>query len=323
MIEITEHRLRLISGRAHPELADAIAAKLEIPLCGVKLNNFANGEISCKLKESVRDDEVFILQTHCCNINEAIMEQIILIDAAKRASAASITAVCPFLGYARQDRKSTGREPITARLIIDILARAGANRIMSVDLHSGQVQGFFDGPFDHLIAMPILLEYLQSRFKVDDLVIVSPDAGRVKTAERYTSRLGCGMAIIHKQRSHSKHNEVEAKFLIGDVKGKVCIVVDDMIDTAGTICAAADLLAKHGAKKIYAVATHGVLSDPAIERIEASAFTEVIFTDTLPLAGKKSKKLKVLSIAPLLASAIGAVYAGNSVSELFDGKNQI
>lgn len=323
MIEISERRLRLLTGRAHPKLALDVAAALETTLCEVKLGNFANGEISCRLSESVRGDEVFIMQTHCCNVNDAIMEQVIMIDAAKRASAASITAVCPFLGYARQDRKSSGREPITARLVIDMLANAGADRIMSVDLHSGQTQGFFDGPFDHLIAMPTLLGYMQSHFKAKDLVIVSPDAGRVKSAERYSSALNCGIAIIHKHRSKLKHNAVEAKFLIGDVKGKICVVVDDMIDTASTICAAADLLAQNGAKEIYGVATHGVLSDPAEKRIRASAFSKVIITDSLPLRAKKSSKIEVISIAPLLAGAIGAVYGGGSVSALFDGKNQL
>jgi ribose-phosphate pyrophosphokinase len=323
VIEITEHRLRLISGRSHPELAEEVAKALDTPLNKVQLGNFANGEISCKLGESVRDDEVFIIQTHCCNVNDAIMEQMILIDAAKRASAASITAVCPFLGYMRQDKKSSGREPITARLVIDMLANAGADRIMSIDLHSGQTQGFFNGPFDHLIAMPILLDKIRTMFKkTNQLMIVSPDAGRVKSTERYSSELGCGMAIIHKQRSTEKHNSVEAKFLIGDVKGKICIIVDDMIDTAGTICAAADLLAQNGAKEIYGLATHGVLSDPALKRIEKSAFKKVIVTDTLPRPLKSSSKIEIVSIAPLLAGAIGAVYAGSSVSELFDGKNQ-
>ncbi len=250
------------------------------------------------------------------------MEQAIMIDTAKRASAASITAVCPFLGYARQDRKSNGREPITARLGVDILRSAGADRIMSVDLHSGQIQGFFDGPFDHLIAMPILVEYIQKTFKDKELVIVSPDAGRVKVAERYGSILGCEIAIVHKQRSKVKNNYVEAKYLIGDVEGKTCLVIDDMIDTAGTICAAAELLAEKGAGSIYGLTTHGVLSNPAIERIEKSVFSKVIVTNTLPQENKKSKKIEVLSVAPLIADAISAVFTGGSVSQLFDGKNQ-
>jgi ribose-phosphate pyrophosphokinase len=323
VIKTVKHHLHLLTGRAHPVLATAVAKELGVGLCQVQLKNFADGEISCRIGESVRGGDVFVMQSHAGNVNDALMEQAIVIDAAKRASATSITAVCPYLGYARQDRKSNGREPISARLVVDILAAAGADRIMSIDLHSGQTQGFFNGPFDHLIAMPTLLAYLTKHFKNQDIVIVSPDAGRVKTSERYSSALGCSIAIVHKQRSTIKHNTVEAKYLIGEVKGKVCIIVDDMIDTAGTICAAADLLAEHGAKQVYGIATHGVLSDPAIERIEASAFTKVIVTNTLPQDQKKSPKIKVLSIAPLLANAIEAVFSNKSVSQLFDGKNQI
>jgi ribose-phosphate pyrophosphokinase len=289
--------------------------------CDIKLGTFANGEISVKLGETIRGADVFVLQTHSQNVNEAIMEQAIILDACKRASAASITAVCPFLGYARQDRKSSGREPISAKLVVDILAHAGADRIMSIDLHVGQIQGFFDGPFDHLVGMPILAKYITDNFDLDDLVIVSPDAGRAKTAERYSSLLGCGMAIVHKQRSYTKHNTAEAKYLIGDVEGKQCVVIDDMIDTAGTMCAAAGIIAEHGASAVYGLATHGVLSDPAIERIEKSVFKKVVVTDTLPLP-KKSRKIQVLPIGQVLADAIEAVHAGSSVSALFDGKNQ-
>lgn len=324
MLNVAQRRLQIMSGRVHPGLAEEIAKLLKVPLHTVQLSNFSNGEISCRLGESVRGSDVFIIQAHGApSINDAIMEQAIMIDAAKRASARSITAVCPFLGYARQDRKSDGREPITARLVVDILAKAGADRITSVDLHAGQIQGFFDGPFDHLIARPILSEYVKERFKSDDLVIVSPDAGRVKSAERYASDLNCEIAIIHKQRSTRKNDSVEARYLIGDVKGKVCIITDDMIDTAGTICTAADLLAENGAKEIHCIATHGVLSDPALERIEESAFTSVIVTNTLPSEPvAQSDKIVVLSIAPLIANAIAAIFTGNSVSALFGGKNQ-
>jgi ribose-phosphate pyrophosphokinase len=318
---LQRQQLHLIGGRSHPSLTTAVAERLGVKPCKIKIDNFANGEISCQLGESVRGADVFVLQTHSRNVNDAIIEQAIIIDACQRASAASITAVCPFMGYARQDRKSSGREPITARLVVDMLANAGADRIMSVDLHTGQIQGFFSGPFDHLVGMPLLAKYIQDNFDTENLVIVSPDAGRAKTAERYSSLLSCGMAIIHKQRSYVKHNSVEAKYLIGDVKGKLCVVIDDMIDTAGTICAAAALLAENGATEIYGVATHGVLSDPALERIAASPFKKVIITDTLPQT-KKAKKLEVLPIAPLLADAISAVYNGRSVSALFDGKNQ-
>lgn len=324
MIHVAPRRLQIMSGRVHPKLAKEVAKLLAVPIHTVQLSNFANGEISCTLGESVRDSDVFIIQTHGGNVNDALMEQAIMIDAAKRASARSITAVCPFLGYARQDRKSNGREPITARLVVDLLAQAGADRIMSVDLHAGQIQGFFNGPFDHLIARPILCEYVKSHFNTKDLVIVSPDAGRVKSTERYGSDLGCDIAIIHKQRSTTKLNSVEARYLIGDVAGKTCLIVDDMVDTAGTICAAAELLAQNKVKAIYGVATHGVLSDPALQRINKSAFTKVIVTNTLaPGSRVKSKKIVTLSIAPLIADAISAVFAGKSVSALFDGKNQI
>lgn len=324
MLHRIERRLQIMSGRVHPALAEEVANLLDVPLHTVNLSNFSNGEISCRLGESVRDSDVFIIQSHGGpSVNDAIMEQAIMIDAAKRASARSITAVCPFLGYARQDRKSDGREPITARLVVDILASAGADRITGVDLHAGQIQGFFNGPFDHLIARPILCKYIKANFKNKDLVIVSPDAGRVKSASRYGSDLGCEIAIIHKQRSTRVKNSLEAKYLLGDVKGKTCLITDDMIDTAGTMCAAADLLAENGAKEIYGVATHGVLSDPALERIEKSAFKKVIYTNTLPSETvAQSNKIIVVSIAPLIAAAIGAIFAGNSVSAIFGGKNQ-
>jgi ribose-phosphate pyrophosphokinase len=320
--------LKLLTGRYHPKLAEDIAKYLGIPLTDVEISNFANGEISFRINESIRGNDVFIIQSHASSINDSIMEQAIMIDAAKRASAASITAVCPFLGYARQDRKSSAREPITARLVVDIFASAGADRIMSVDLHAGQIQGFFDGPFDHLIARPSLIKHFKEQlekeqFEKEDLVIVSPDAGRGKSAERYSSDLGCGMAIIHKHRSTKQHNTVEARYLIGDVEGKTCIVIDDMVDTAGTLCAAAGLLMEKGAKEVYGVATHGVLSDPANQRIDDSVFKKLFVTDTLPLTKNHSKKVEIVSIAPLLGDAIRAVYEQSSVSALFGGQNQM
>jgi len=270
---------------------------------------------------SVRGDDVFVVQSHAGNVNESIIEQAIIIDSAKRASAGSITAVCPFLAYARQDRKSKGREPISARLMIDILVRAGADRIMSIDLHTGQIQGFMDGPFDHLIARPLLVDYVKENFSKDDLMIVSPDAGRVKSAERYSSDLECEMAIVHKHRSAENGNSPEARHLIGDVTGKVCIIVDDMIDTAGTLCAAAEIVIKNGAKAVYGLATHGLFSEPAQDRIRRSNFERIITTDTLP-QDKSFDKLTVLPVAPMLAGAIKEVYSGGSVSALFNGGNQ-
>ncbi len=323
MTDTPQRRLQIVSGRVHPDLADEVAKLLGVSVHSVELSNFANGEVRCWLGESVRGSDVFVMQTHGGkSVNDAIMEQAIIIDAAKRASARSITAVCPFLGYARQDRKSSGREPITARLVIDILAQAGADRIMSVDLHAGQIQGFFNGPFDHLIARPIICDYLSKEFDAKDLVIVSPDAGRVKSAERYATQLGCDIAIVHKQRSTTRQ-DVEARFLIGKVEGKSCLIVDDMVDTAGTMVAAAELLAENKAKAIYGAATHGLLSDPALERIGTSPFEKIITTNTLPSKTAESEKLVVLSISSLIANAISAVYEGGSVSAIFGGKNQV
>ena len=314
---------QLLSGRAHPELAAEIANCLGIKLCDIKLGNFANGEISIRFNESLRGNDVFIIQPHSDEVHQSIFEQLLMIDAAKRASARSITAVCPLMGYARQDRKSAGREPIGARLIVDMLSVAGADRIMSIDLHSGQTQGFFDGPFDHLIAMPLFKKYIREHFG-NNFVFVSPDAGRVKMTERYSSSFGTDMAIIHKTRSTSKHNKVEAKQLIGNVKDRTCVIVDDMIDTAGTFCAAADMLKEKGAKAVYGLATHGIFSGPALERIEASAFEKVVVTNTAPIDTRGiTKKIEVLSVAQLLADAITAVANGNSLSAIFEGQNQI
>lgn len=317
-------RLQLLSGRVHPQLAKEISHKLDIPLSEAHIENFANGEIRIRINESLRGNDVFIIQAHHGYINEAIIEQVMMIDAAKRASARSITAVCPFLGYARQDRKSSGREPIGAKVIIDMLSVAGADRIMSVDLHSGQTQGFFDGPFDHLIAMPIFKKYIRDNFNPKDVVMIAPDAGRVKIAERYSTTLGTDLAIIHKHRSKTTKNEAQARYLIGDVEDKICLITDDMIDTAGTICTAAELLQKNGAKAIYGFSAHGVFSDPALERIKNSAFAKIIVSDTLPVAANSAGgKIEVLSIAPLIADAISAIYTDESVSALFEGDNQI
>jgi ribose-phosphate pyrophosphokinase len=319
----TSHKMQLLSGRAHPELAAEIAKYLNTELTAVQLGNFANGEISVRFKESLRGNDVFVIQTHGTKIHESIFEQLLMIDAAKRASARSITAVCPLLSYSRQDRKSAGREPIGARLLVDMLAAAGADRIMSVDLHSGQTQGFFNGPFDHLIAMPLFRKYIKEHFG-SDFVFVAPDAGRAKMTQRYSNSFGADMAIIHKTRSVVKHNTVEAKYLIGDVDGRTCVIVDDMIDTAGTFCAAADMLKEKGAKSVYGLATHGILSGPALKRIEASAYEKIVVTNTVPIDTQGiTKKIEVLSVAKLLADAIQAVASSSSVSAIFEGENQI
>jgi ribose-phosphate pyrophosphokinase len=267
---------------------------------------------------------VFIIQTHGgLPVNDALMQQLIMIDAAKRASAKRITAVAPYYGYARQDRKAEGREPITAKLVADMLTAAGADRVVSVDLHSGQIQGFFDVPVDHLTALPILIECCKTAGDVEDLVIVSPDAGGVKAAKRFANHLGADLAFVNKIRPKGVANVVEASNVIGNVSGKRCILLDDMIDTAGTIVAAADLLKEQGATEVWAMATHGVLSDPATERLKNSVIEKVVITNTLPLPSEKRiDKIEVLSIAPLVANAISAVFEDESVSEIFGGENQ-
>jgi ribose-phosphate pyrophosphokinase len=321
---VTHKTLYLVAGRASRPLAEEIAAELGETLGEPNLAEFANGEIHCRFAESIRGCDAFIIQSHGnsgeASINDSLMEQLIMVDAARRASAKRITAVCPHYAYARQDRKSSGREPITAKLVANMFAAAGASRLVSVDLHSGQIQGFFDGPVDHLTAMPVLIDRL--RGLDGEVVIVSPDAGRVKVAERYANQLEADLAIVHKRRSSTMFSTVEAKGVVGEVDGKVCVLVDDMIDTAGTICAAADQLIQRGASRVIAATTHGVFSGQALERLEASPIEKVIVTNTLPLPeGGDSDLVEVLSIAPLLARAIDAVFEDTSVSEIFGGNN--
>ena len=318
---VTKKRLQLYSGRSHPELAEKIADHLGVALGEPNLRTFPDGEIRCQFGESVRGSDVFIIQTHADPINESIMEQLIMIDAASRGSAKRITAVCPYYGYARQDRKAEGRQPITAKLLANMLVEAGANRMVSVDLHSGQIQGFFDKPVDHLVAMPVLLDYLRQHGG-SDLVMVSPDAGRAKVAEAYAQHLGAEMGFVYKTRPKGTIAMVEAKEVMGDVAGRLCVIVDDMIGTGSTICAAADLLKARGAAEVWAVATHGVLSGPAIDNIKNSAFERVVITDTLPLPPEKQiDKIEVLSVADIIADAIDAVFEDTSVSEIFGGEN--
>ncbi len=318
---IPKKRLQLFAGRSHPHLARDIAAHLGVELGEANLSQFANGEIHCRFGESIRGSDAFIIQTHCGPVNDTIMEQLIMIDAAKRASAKRITAVCPFYGYSRQDRKAAGREPITAKLVADMLMTAGVDRVVSVDLHSGQIQGFFDVPVDHLTAMPVLTDWVASNLG-DDVVIVSPDAGRVKVAERFAQHVHADLAIVHKRRMRDSSNNVEALQVVGDVAGRECVLVDDMIDTAGTVCAAADQLLAHGASEVYAMATHGVLSDPALDRLKNSRISKVVVTDTLPLdQDRRIDKIEVLSVAGIIADAIDAVFEDLSVSDIFGGDN--
>ncbi|MBV9412279.1 MAG: ribose-phosphate diphosphokinase [Acidimicrobiia bacterium] len=320
---VTKKRLQLFSGRSNLPLAQEIAECLNVKLGDPNLSQFANGELHCRFSESVRGSDVFILQSHAGPVNNSIMEQAIMIDAAKRASAKRITAVCPFYGYARQDRKASGREPITARLVADFMRTAGANRIVSVDLHSGQIQGFFDGPVDHLTAMhPLLTNYVRDNID-GDVCIVSPDAGRVKVAERFSQHLNADLAFVAKRRPRGAMHEIQALDVVGDVEGRVCVLVDDMIDTAGTICAAAEQLVEHGAAEVYAMATHAVLSDPATDRLKNSSISKVIVTNTLPLDDDRLfDKIEVLSVAQIVADALDAVFEDTSVSEIFEGENQ-
>jgi len=320
---VTKKRLQLFSGRSNLPLAEEIAACLNIKLGDPNLSQFANGEWHCRFSESVRGSDVFILQSHARPVNNSIMEQAIMIDAAKRASAKRITAVCPFYGYARQDRKASGREPITAKLVADVLRVAGANRIVSVDLHTVQIQGFFDGPVDHLTAMhPLLTHYVQDNID-GDVVIVSPDAGRVKVAERFSQHLDADLAFVAKRRPRGAMNQVHALDVVGDVDGRHCVIVDDMIDTASTLCAAAEILTERGATCVWAMATHGVLSDPATDRLKNSSIERVVITNTLPLPPEKQiDKIEVLSVAKIIADAVDAVFEDTSVSEIFGGENQ-
>jgi ribose-phosphate pyrophosphokinase len=316
---VTKKRLMLFSGRANVALAREIAESLGVPLGEVELSTFANGEIYCRYLESIRGADVFIVQSHSTPINQNIFEQLIMIDAAKRASAKRITAVCPFYGYARQDKKTEGREPITARLVADMLTAAGADRVVAVDLHTGQIQGFFNMPVDHLTALPVLSSYLLDTVEGDP-VVVSPDAGRVKLAQRLANHLDADLAIIDKRRP--RHNVAVASVIVGDVVGRPCVLIDDMIDTAGTITSAAELLVSRGASVVYVAATHGVLSGPAIDRLKNAPIKEVILTNTLPIEdGKRFPELKVLSIAPIIADALDAVFEDTSVSQIFEGDN--
>jgi ribose-phosphate pyrophosphokinase len=315
-------KLKLFSGTSHHALAQEIADCLGVPLGDPNIKKFPNGEVKCQFTENIRGSDVFIIQSHCGDVNTSIMENLIMLDAAKRASAKRITAVNPYYGYARQDRKAAGREPITAKLLTDMITVAGADRIMTIDLHSNQIQGFFDGPFDHLVAMPVLLEYIRANAP-RDVVICAPDAGGVKQADRYARHLGADLAFVQKRRDTKGDGGVEAIDMVGDVDGRCCVLVDDMIDTAGTIVAAADILAKRGATEVWVAATHLILSDPATERLKNSSITRVVGTNTLPLPPERQLPIiEQLSVAPLIAEVIHAIFEDQSVSEIFGGDIQ-
>ncbi len=316
-----DRKLVLASGRAHPELAEEVARCLNTELLPMSAYDFANGEIYVRSGESVRGKEVFIIQAHPAPLNNWLMEQLIMVDSMKRASAASITVVAPFYPYSRQDKKGRGREPISARLVADLYKTAGADRIMSVDLHTAQIQGFFDGPVDHLFAIPLLADHIRNIVGDDAVTVVSPDTGRVRVAEQWAERLGgAPLAFVHKSRDLTVPNQAVSKTVVGQVEGRTCVLIDDMIDTGGTIAGAVRVLKDAGAKDVIIAATHAVFSDPAAERLANSGAREVVVTNTLPIPeDKRFPTLTVLSIAPLLARAIKEVFEDGSVTSLFDG----
>jgi ribose-phosphate pyrophosphokinase len=321
-MEFAERRnLLLYSGSSHPELAEEVAKHLGVMLGEVDIHHFANSEVYVRFLTSVRGAYCFVLQTHTPPVNEHIVETLVMLDALKRGSARRITAVLPFFPYSRQDKKHLAREPISAKLMADLLHTAGADRVMSVDLHAGQIQGFFDMPFDHLTAHPLILDYLRNEIG-DDIVITAPDAGRVGVADRFAKKLGQDLAIVHKRRDPTKHGEVESLHVVGDVEGRRCVLVDDMIDSGGTIVKAAEALAAHGASEVYVTCTHPVLSGQAVERLENSSIRKVMVTNTLPIPPEKGfSKLAVVSVGQIIADAIRAVFEDESVSGIFGGDN--
>ncbi len=308
--------LKIFTGNANPALAQEICRHLSVPLAQAVVKTFSDGEIMVEINENVRGRDVFVVQSTCQPANHNLMELLVMIDALKRASAARITAVIPYFGYARQDRKVAPRTPITSKLIADLITTAGAQRVLCVDLHAGQIQGFFNIPVDHLYAAPAVLEDVKSRLD-EKLVVVSPDAGGTERARAFAKRLNAGLAIIDKRRSAANVSEV--MHIIGDVKGQTCIIVDDMIDTAGTLCQAAAALKAHGAGDVYATATHAVLSGPALDRINESSLKEVLVCDTIPTEAKLAKcsRLRTISVSKILAEAIRRIHGDESVSSLF------
>jgi ribose-phosphate pyrophosphokinase len=316
----SEKRLIVASGRAHPDLAREVTDVLGVDTVPMDAYDFANGEIYVRFGESVRGCDAFVIQSHSAPINQWLMEHLIMVDALKRASAKRITVIAPFYPYARQDKKHRGREPISARLVSDLYRTAGADRLMAVDLHTAQIQGFFDGPVDHLWALPLLADHVRKRVDRARLTVVSPDAGRVRVADLWSDRLGAPLAIIHKRRDPNVPNQVKVHEVVGQVAGRTCLLVDDMIDTGGTIVQAAEALRENGAAEVIVAATHAVLSGPAVDRLKNSPITEVIVTNTLPIPEDRLfPQLTVLSIAPMIARAIREVFDDGSVTSLFDG----
>ena len=324
---VTKKRMMIFSGSSYPELAREVADHLGMRLGEVSTSQFSNGELYARFTESVRGADVYVLQSHVSipdgmSINDYVIEQLVMLDALKRASAKRTVAVIPYFGYSRSDKKALSREAIAARMIADMYESVGVDRIMSVDLHTGQIQGFFHDPFDALTALPLLVDWVQHNTDADDRVIVSPDAGRVRLTEKFAGHVGAPIAILHKRRDPSQQNVSVSLDVIGDVEGRTAILVDDMIDTAGTICGAADLLLERGASRVFALATHGLFSGPAAERLQNSVIEKVVVTNTLPIPEeRRNDKLVVLSIAPILASALRAVFEDQSVSEIFQGEN--
>jgi ribose-phosphate pyrophosphokinase len=324
---VTRKRMMIFSGSSYPELAREVADHLGMRLGEVKLSQFANGELYARFTESVRGADVYVIQSHVSmpdgmSINDFIMEQLVMLDALKRASAKRTVAVIPYYGYSRSDKKAQSREAIVARMMADMYESVGVDRIMSIDLHTGQIQGFFHDPFDALTALPLLKGWIEEHTDANERVIVSPDAGRVRLTEKFAGHLGAPIAILHKRRDPSQHNVSETLDVIGDVEGRTAILIDDMIDTAGTICGAAELLMQRGAKRVIACATHPIFSDPAARRLEESVIESVVVTNTIPIPPqRRSNKLVVLSIAPIIASALRAVFEDQSVSEIFQGEN--
>jgi len=323
LVAKTKKRLVVASGSSHPALSEEVALALGTELVPTEHRTFASGEILTRFEVSIRGCDAFIIQSFGPPVNEWLMELLIMLDAAKRASAKRITVVAPYYPYSRQDKKGRGREPISARLVADLLKTAGADRVMSVDLHAAQIQGFFDGPVDHLFAKPVLLEYFENTLSADDrakLTVVSPDTGRVRVADQWSDSLGAPLAIIHKRRDPNVANQITVNEIVGHVEGRVCLLVDDMIDTGGTIVKAAQALKANGAERVIVAATHAIFSDPAVERLQDDAIDEVVVTDTIPLPPEKRfGALTVLPIAPLLARAIKEVFEDGSVTSMFDG----